>query len=438
MHKLKTKLCELFCRVPLLFGVFVMCCLVVNPANAESTFTESFNLAPFVPLVLETMMNVATSLYKYFVGNGTGLIYITIFALLGLYIAIYVFKMYIPEHWLQFIGFSGGGDNVWKKTVSGWSVVENTLKPCLRAVIAAVVFLQIKPTYVTEWVINPFLEFGAIYTNGILQNISSLSTVDISVPACESISKQGWLSERSCNFLTQPVYKISQENNKIIAYGFNFLSRGLRGAIVLIPHGGQDILNIITGVLLISAFTSANLFMALLIIEAIFDFCLALIMYPFKVLVWVIKKSDKWLDVMPVFSQILDALKKLIITMIACAFILCVNIAIVHALFNWSSSIFVAAADGISKSNIPSVTNSASQFGQNSLLWISSILTFVLMYKIFEKTRERLTTYSGLSKHALYDDVMSSGKRMWEKTKAAPDTMKTIFKAGEKIIKKDK
>ena len=107
-------------------------------------------------------------------------------------------------------------------------------------------------------------------------------------------------------------------------------------------------MNIITGLLLISAFVASNVFMALLIIQAIFDFCLSLIMYPFNVLAWVAKKSDKWFDVLPVFSQIIDSLKKLVITMIACAFILCINIAVVRAMFNWSSNIFISVTGGVS------------------------------------------------------------------------------------------
>ncbi len=436
MHTLKSKLCRIFCNVPLLFGVFVLGTFITQSANAEtSSLIDAFNLAPFVPLVLETMMNIATSLYKYFVGNGTGLVYICIYAITGFYIGLYLFKMYIPESWLQIFGFSGGGE-MWKGSATGWSIAENVVKPCLRAIIAAVVLLQVKPIYVTSWLVNPFLEFGSIYTQSIMNTINPLGTDDkSSVPECPvAIEKYGWISNSSCSFLIQPVSIISKENNKVIKYGFNFLSRGLRGMVTIIPHGGEDILNIITGILLIAAFVSSNLFMALLIIQAIFDFCLALIMYPFKVLAWVAKKSDKWFDVLPAFSQIIDSLKKLVITMIACAFILCINIALVRALFNWSSSAFVVAAGGTASSNIPTITNSASNFGQHSLLWLSAVLTFFLMYNIFKMTNDKLDKYSGVS-HDLYNDVTASGKRVWEKTKATPETIKTIFNAGKKIAK---
>jgi len=436
MNILNTKLQRILSHVPLLFGVFLVCCCMTNPANAETSLLESFNLAPFVPMVLEIMMNIATSLYKYFVGDGTGWVYIFIYAFLAFYLVLYLVKMYFPKDWLSQFGFSGGGELLDNKT-TGWSIAENVLKPCVRAVIAGVILLQIKPIYVTNWLVNPFLEFGSIYTNSILKTIkSNAKETSDSVPVCPvSIEEQGWISKRSCDFLIQPVYTISKENNRIISYGFDFLKSGLRGLMTIIPHGGEDILNTITGIVLIGAFVSSNLFMALLIIQGIFDFCLALIMYPFKVLAWVAKKSDDWFDVLPAFSQIIDALKKLVITMIACAFILCINIALVRALFNWSSSAFVAAANGVATSNVPTITNSASSFGQHSMLWLSSILTFFLMYAVFKLTRERLDKYSGIS-HDLYDNVSSSGQRMWEKIKATPEAVKTIIKASDKINEK--
>ena len=424
MRILKPDLRRLFSRVPTLFGVFVFCCLLTESAYAESGLLDAFNLAPFVPLVLETMMNVATSLYKYFVGNGTGLVYIAIYLFLGWYLCLYAFKMFIPKDWLAFLNFDAS-PSLWGGTQKNWSIIENVLKPCGRAIIAGLVLLQIKPIYVTEWLVNPFLEFGAIYTNNILEAVNN-STIDVSsVPICPaSIEKQGWISKSSCDFLIQPVYVISKENNRVIEYGFNFLTRGLTGMMNLVPNGGQDFLNIITGVVLIAAFVASNLFMALLIIQGIFDFCLALIMYPFKVLTWVVKQSSNWLDVLPAFKQIIDALKKLVITMISCAFILCVNIALIRALFNWSSSIFVSG-------NSVSVIDASNSFGQHSMLWISAILTFFLMQKIFNMTRDKLNSYSGASSK-LYNDVTSTGKTIWQKTRNAPAMIKKILELRQK------
>lgn len=432
MHTKKPFILRLFAHAKILFGVFVLCAFFVMPAHAD--ILDAYNLAPFVPLVLETMMNIATSLYNFFVGKGDGIIYIFIYAFLGFYICLYLVKMYFPKDWLSFFGFSGGGE-IWDGT-DGWKIADNVLKPCVRAIIAGVFLLQIKPVYVTEWLVNPFLEFGSIYTEQILVNINN-STIDTAdAPACPaSIEESGWISKRSCDFLVKPVFIISQENNRVIKYGFDFIKTGLRGLMTLIPHGGEDLLNIISGILLLFAFISANVFMALLIIQAIFDFCLSLIMYPFNVLAWVAKKSDKWFDVLPAFSQIIDALKNLIITMIACAFILCINVALVRALFNWSSSVFVVAAGGVSTSNVPSITNSAMNFGQHSILWISALLTFFLMHNIFEMTRKRLDMYTSGTPRTLYNNVTGDAKTMWGKVTAAPGAIKNIWETAKKLKK---
>ena len=347
---------------------------------------------------------------------------------------MYLIKIHLPKDWLSFLGFTGGGEML-DGSATGWSIAENVFKPCLRAVIAAVLLLQIKPVYVTQWFVNPFLEFGYYYTEHVLHTVNSSIHIDEDEDVCpESIKISEWISDRGCNFLVKPIDIISKENNRIIKYGFDFLKRGLRGIMTLIPHLGEDLFNIITGILLMTAFISANVFMALLIIQAIFDFCLALIMYPFNVLVWVAKKSDKWMDFLPVFNQIIDSLKKLVITMIACAFILCINIAVVRALFNWTSSTYVTAAAGISSSNLPSTTS--INFGSHSVLWLSSLLTFFLMQNIFKLTRERLEMYTSGTPKTLYKDVTGDAKTVWNKTKAAPKAVKDWFGVGQKVFGK--
>lgn len=436
MAILKPVFLRFFQRVSIIFGVFVLCaCLPIN-AHAKGII-DAFNLAPFIPLVLESMMSVAISLYNYFVGNGTGLIYICIFAFFLFSVSLYLVKIHLPKDWLSLFGFSGGGE-MFEGKLSGWTIANNVLKPAMRVVIACIVLLQIKPVYVTQWVVNPFLEFGAIYTEQIFQTINKSSLNDSAdAPTCpESISEQGWISKRSCDFLIRPVYIISNENNNIIKYGMNFIKTGLRGLLTLIPHGGENILNVITGLLLVAAFVSSNLFMALLIIQAIFDFCMALILYPFNVLTWTAKKSDKWFDVLPVFDQIVDALKKLVITMIACAFILCINLAVVRALFNWSSVIFEPASGGIVQTNVPTITNTAMNFGQHSVLWLSSILTFFLMQNIFKMTRDRLDMYTKGTDKKLYDTITGDAKTMWGKVKATPKKIETIVDLRNKLRKK--
>ena len=167
--------------------------------------------------------------------------------------------------------------------------------------------------------------------------------------------------------------------------------------------------------------------MALLIIQAIFNFGMALVLYPFQVLTYVVKPSDKWMDVWPAFGGITKALQKLVITMIACAFILCVNLAVIKSLFQWSSSVFVVAAGGSASSNVPTAINAGIGFGQHSILWLSSILTFYLMFRIFELTREQLNAYVGEGMDKLYNQVKGDSKTIMNRAKSIGSAISNVI-----------
>ena len=390
------------------FFVLMFMAIFCAPAPAHADIIDALNLSPFVPMVLDALMMVATGTYEFFVGTTEhpGIIQILIWLFLGFTLTVSLAKMYIPKKWLGFLGISGGGE-ISDGKITGFKVVENVAKPGMRAVIASVVFLQIKPVFMTEWLINPFLQLGAIYTHEISAQINEggMSAPDVQCPA--EIVEKAWISENSCEFLIQPVSDLSHANNQIIKRGFNFFTSGLRGLITLIPHGGTDFFNLITGMLLIFTFVGSNIFMALLIIQGIFNFGMQLILYPFYVLTYVFKSSDKWLDVWPAFGGITKALQQLIVTMIACSFILCINLAIIKALFQLNTSAFVVASGGSASSNIPSVANSAMGFGEHSILWLSAILTFYLMFRIFEVTQQQLNKYVGSGMNDLYNQVKS-------------------------------
>jgi hypothetical protein len=415
----------------LLFLILNFSFFIALPAAAHADWgiVDSLNLAPFVPIALDALMAVATGGYDFFVGGGTGIIYILIWGWLGVSVGLYLIKMYFPKSWLGFFGFKNGGEMWEKDTPGGMKIAENTLKPIIRAIVAATILLQIKPVYVTDWIVDPFLRFGAIYTENLTDNINRPTGGAPKIECPPDVIEKGWISAESCNFLVQPVSDLSHANNQIIKRGFDFINRGLTGLITLIPHGGEDFLNLITGILLVSAFVSSNLFMALLIIQGIFNFGMALVLYPFQVLAWVAKTQDKWLDVWPAFDGIIKALQQLIITMIACAFILVVNVAVIRALFQWNSSVFVTAAGGSASGNVPTVASSAMGFGEHSILWLSAILTFYLMIRIFELTREQLDKYTKSVKPSFGNDIDALHKKV---TGDAKTTWKNAMDLGKK------
>lgn len=410
----------------LLFCLFCAVC-VLDPsiAHAGRNIVDALDLSPFVPLILDALMLVATGTYEFFVGDGNGIIYIFIWLFLGVSMGMYLVKMYIPKKWLGFIGMSGGGE-MWEDKAEPMTIASNLLKPALRAMIAAILLLQIKPIFVTQWLINPFLQFGSIYTNVIMSTITETGIVNSETVQCpDNIIEKAWISESSCEFLTQPIADLSHANNQIIKRGFQFITSGLRGMLTLIPHGGENFLNVISGLFIVTTFVGCNLFMAFLIIQAIFNLGVALMLYPFNVLAWTVKPSDKWFDPWPVFSNIVKALQDIVITMIACAFILGLNVALIKALFQWNTSIFVVAAGGTATSNVPTVGGSAMGFGQHSIFWLSSILTFYVMQRIFDVTRQQLKSYTkGLD--TLYNQVKSDTKTTVGNVKKTGKAMGTV------------
>lgn len=389
--------------------------VIPMPALADWGIVDQFNLAPFVPLVLDAMMTIASGGYEFFVGNGNGIIYLLVWGFLAVTIVLYLVKLYIPKNWTGAFGFSGGGE-MFDGNTNATTIVYNVFKPVLRGIIAAGLLLQIRPVVLTEVLVNPFLQFGALYTHSITETINQTGVPTKTMQCPDAIVQKAWISKSSCEFLIQPVADLSAANNTMIKRGFEFLSYGLVQLTTLFVQGGAGFLNIITGIVLISTFFSSNLFMALLIIQGIFEFGMALVLYPFQVLSYVAKPNDKWLDIWPAFAGVTTALKKLVITMIMCAFILCINIAIIKSLFTWNSSIFVTNGD--------SMTTAA--FGEHSIMWLSSILTFYLVFKLYDITRAQLNSYVGNGTDALYKNVVSDTKTLWNDIKS---TGKTLGKA---------
>ena len=130
-------------------------------AHAGKNLVDALDLSPFVPLILDALMMVATGTYEFFVGNGDGIIYTFIWLFLGVSMGMYLVKMYFPKKWLGFIGMSGGGE-MWDGKAKPQTIAENMLKPAVRAMVAAILLLQIRPVFMTQWLINPFLQFGSM------------------------------------------------------------------------------------------------------------------------------------------------------------------------------------------------------------------------------------------------------------------------------------
>lgn len=400
--------------------LFIFGALAPNMAFAGGLIdsVDALDISGFVPIVLDAFMYVANGTYAYFVGNGKGIIYVLVWGFLIFYIISYLVKLYIPKFWITTFGFKAG-DSI--DNVSGVKIIESVLKPSVRALVAVIVLLPLHPDTIAKYLINPFLSVGSVYTSVIIEQSVNITTDlgDGHIIKCpENLLDQGWLDKQSCDYLIQPVHVLSQANNSVVKQGFNYISNGLQGLVGFLDNGiGRGLMDIITGLLLVSTFVGCNIFMALLVIQAIFNFGMALILYPFNVAAWVAKKNDSWFDIWPALSGIIDALKQVVITMIACAFILCVNVALVRALFQWNHNAFSTVADG-----------TVGGFAGHFMVWLSCILTFFLMNKMFEITREKLTEYIGGNSTDLYKKVKSDAKTGWDIATGVSGKIKNIGK----------
>ena len=328
---------------------------------------ELFSLAWVIPLVLDSMVAIAVAVFDYFVG--TGIIYVMIWGWLAFSIGLYLVKIYFPKQWVELFALSGGGQ-MYESATDGWSISKDVAKPLLRASFAIVVLLQIKPGNITYYVVDPFLEFGGVYVSSITRTV--LGTPSESKAKCPE-DMDGYMSPEGCKFIVQSVHEISQVSADAIRKGFTFMIIGFADGIT------NGFLNIITGLFLIVAFFSGNLFMALLIIQGVIKFGMALIAYPFRVLVYVVKiptkEEDKtWINPWPAFEGIFKSLQKLIIAMIAVAFLVLVNLSVSGVMFNFTPG-------------------DVKGFGEHSVGWLTAVMTFLLMYKVFELTREQLDKY---------------------------------------------
>ncbi|MDR1027730.1 MAG: hypothetical protein LBL46_04925 [Rickettsiales bacterium] len=325
---------------------------------------SAFSVAWAVPLVLDAVVSTAAAVYEAFVGGG--ILAALIWGMLAVSIGLYLMKMYFPAPWVEFFGFTGGGEMI--KGIGGFQIAESVLKRMVRAIIAVSVLLQITPKNITEYLIEPFLQFGSVYVDSIAKVVLP-GAAATPAPKCPA-SMTDFISVKSCEFLTKTIDQVSLANNGIISKGLSFIGNGI-AKIALVVTLGDGLLSLITGILLVFAFFTNNLFMTLMIVRGIFKFGIALILYPFKVLMFVVKDADKsWGNPMPAFADILDALKKLVVAMIAVAFVLMINISVAGALTGLDP-------------------NSAG-FGALSATWLSAILTFWIMQRVFAITQEKL------------------------------------------------
>lgn len=361
---------------------------IFSPATVMAAATD-LSLSPFIPITLDAISIVSMATFKLAKDLFPSLIYI----FLAVKITIYLFKMYMPKQLLGVLGFSGGGE-MWDNP-DAMNIVQTTLKPIIRAVIALAFLLQLSPKIMTEAVVDPLLKFGAIYTEKVLEATPNM--IPDTPNQVRNISSENKLfTNETVDSMRRPLDALSQANNEFIVLGGKMTLHGL---------AKLSILTILSGLVMMATFFSSNLFIALLLLQAIFYLGLSFIMYPFYVLIYVVKDSKDWINPIPAFTDIFQSLKKLIITMIASAIVTILNIQMIKALYSsgdvekFNSLMEIEDADAL-----------AGSFGFQSMSWLYAIILIFLYYKIFTIIRGKISEYGGESDETMYNNVKSDSK----------------------------
>ena len=163
--------------------------LLIPSMASAGGLIDSLNLAPFIPTILDAMMQVATGTYSYFVE--TGIILALIVGFLAMTVCWYAIKLFAPPQFLTLFDIKPG-DKLGE--VKPQEIAKKILQPGLRAVIALLVLLNLKPMFMTQWLINPFLQLGSIYTTQVLEPINITNKGQPNVVCPKSIIEQLWLT----------------------------------------------------------------------------------------------------------------------------------------------------------------------------------------------------------------------------------------------------
>lgn len=144
---------KFFAAIVCFLGAFVP-----GVANAAIINIDSLDISGLVPIVLDAFMFVANGTYAYFVGHGDGIIYLLIWGFVAFYIASYLIKLYIPKFWLKTFGFKA--PSVTADNATPTKIGEDLIKPGIRVLVAVLVLLPLRPQFLANAVINPFMHLG--------------------------------------------------------------------------------------------------------------------------------------------------------------------------------------------------------------------------------------------------------------------------------------
>lgn len=347
---------------------------------------NAISLDKFVPYIVESMMYAASGTYDFFAPLMTGLVWI----LITFFFLVWLTKQFIPQNWLDALGFKDGGA-FYNDKISAKAMTERIIKMALRGVVATTILFAARPAAMTDVIINPFLMVGNMYVSAIVPNDANLPPA----PPCTNEQTRGFMSVAACSNLANPLRAIIYKNNQVLTFGLDMM--GVPSFITNTnPKSsefdiGRLVFDLIVGGVLVITFFLSGLYIASLILQAIIGFCFEIILFPFRTFSYVLNaKDESWINPWPAFKGIVDSLRVLVVTMLVSGIMTIVNIIMLDTMFGGNEI-------------------NANSWSDKFMLALSAVLSLIIMHKLFKTAQEKISQFGASKDDSLYKTITGTG-----------------------------
>ncbi|MDR0319559.1 MAG: hypothetical protein LBH81_02355 [Rickettsiales bacterium] len=352
------------------------------------------SLDKFVPFMIDVMTRVSAGLYDFFVP----LVSAFIWTLVGFNIMLFVIKQYVPQDWLDFLNIkNGGGYYDGKKTAElAWGIPKKLAQMMMRAALATTILLAVRPTFLTETIINPFLKLGSIYTESILNSPPGEGSPKAGVGM--ECNTHSFFSPEICNQMANPISGIIYKNNQVVTLGLDmmgvpsFITGG--NPMSKKPDMGLWLFNFFVGAVLAITFFLSGLYIASVILQGILNFCFAIMLFPFRTFKWVMQQTDAWANPTEALKGIIDSLRGLVVAMVIGGIMTLINLSLIAALFGQSG-----------------ISANLSSWSDKFMIALSSILALLVMTRLLEIAKEKMAKF-GAPDETFYKNLTANAQTL--------------------------
>jgi hypothetical protein len=274
-----------------------------------------------------------------------------------------------------------------------------------------------------------------MYTEFILSEAGGKMEVPIT-RECERGMTQGFFSNAVCSSLANPIAGIIYKNNQVMTLGLNMMGlpsfitgtnsskeyqsldasgnrilpseasvaqnsvsapSGTNSDIIIKkPGGSPDIglmfFSFIVGLIIAITFFLSGLYLASILLQSILNFFFEIMIFPMKTFKFVMQ-GDSYANVWPAVEGVVGSIKNLVITMIVAGIMSLVNVILIISMF------------GTSGMNV-----GAESWSDKFMLLLSSIVCLLIMTRLFNISKEKITKYGAKTDEAFYKQLTENAQ----------------------------